>query len=42
MKKNYLLLIASADGNIDNNELAIIKEVAGKFGLGESFVDKLV
>ena len=37
-----LVKIARADGNIDNNELAIIKEVAGKFGLGESFVDSLI
>ena len=34
--------MAKADGSIDANELEIIKEVAGKFGLGNSYVDKLV
>lgn len=37
-----LVSMAKADGCVDNNELEIIKEVASKFGLGESFVDNLV
>jgi uncharacterized membrane protein YebE (DUF533 family) len=37
-----LVRMANADGNIDDKELALIKEVAKKYGLSESFVDKLV
>lgn len=37
-----LVKMAKADGNIDANELQIIKNVASKYGISESFVDKLV
>ena len=37
-----LVNMARADGSVDDNELELIKEVASKFGLGKSFVDKLV
>lgn len=37
-----LVKMAKADGNVDTNELALIKEVAKKYGLSENFVDKLV
>ena len=37
-----LVKMAGADGDIDDKELALIKEIASKYGLSESFVDKLV
>ena len=42
MNIRALVKMASADGNIDNKELALIKEIANKYGLSESFVDKLL
>lgn len=43
-KKNIKALVkmANADGNIDSKELALIKEVAKKYSLGEDFVDSLI
>ena len=43
-KKNIKALVkmANADGNIDSKELALIKEVAKKYSLGEVFVDSLI
>ena len=37
-----LVKIANADGNIDANELQLIKNVTKQYGMNESFVDKLV
>lgn len=37
-----LVKMAKADGNIDTNELAIIKEVSNKYGLSKSFIDRLI
>ncbi len=37
-----LVKMAKADGNIDAKELTLIKEVAKRYGLSESFVDNLV
>jgi uncharacterized tellurite resistance protein B-like protein len=37
-----LVKMANADGKIDANELQLIKNVAEKYGINESFVDKLV
>ena len=37
-----MIKMANADGNIDSKELALIKEVAKKYSLGEDFVDSLI
>lgn len=37
-----LVKMGKADGNIDANELTLIKEVAKRYGLSENFVDNLV
>ena len=37
-----LVKMANANGSIDENELQLIKNVANKYGISESFVDKLL
>lgn len=43
-KKNVKALIkmANADGQIDSKELALIKEVAKRYSLGEDYVESLI
>lgn len=34
--------MANADGQIDSKELALIKEIAKRYSLGEDYVDSLI